>query len=122
MGIYTIGSIYGIRIYTYDALNDSSVTLFTKKYEKIMTKEQLKEVYLFYKELRELRVDEGEQGVEDDPEMGYHRRIIHIKTDIHFQIYTECTSTHELQNRNFMNFMTWYPISLSFFLEKFNGN
>ena len=99
MGIYTIGSIYGIRIYTYDALNDLSVTLFTKKYEKIMSKEQLNEVYLFYKEL-------------------------HIKTDIHFQIYTECTSTHELRTYEIQhrNFMTWYPISLSFFLEKFNGN
>jgi hypothetical protein len=99
MGIYTNGSIYGIRIYTYDAVNDSSVTLFTKKYEKIMTKDQLREVYLFYKEL-------------------------HIKTDIHFQIYTECTSTHELRTYEIQhrNFMTWYPISLSFFLENFNSN
>ena len=96
MGVYTNGSIFGIRIYTYTS-EEENKTLFTKKYEEIMTKQQLQEAYLFYKD-------------------------INVMTDIHFQIYTECTSTHdarEYENQN-RNFMMWNPITLSFFLENFN--
>jgi hypothetical protein len=41
MGVYTNGSIFGIRIYTYTSDKEETKTLFTKKYEEIMTKQQL---------------------------------------------------------------------------------
>ena len=90
MGIYTNGDIYGIEIYRVD--NDDNITLFTEKYETIMNDEQMREVYLFYKELNE-------------------------KNSLFFKIYTECCSSLDKQNSNFMS---WYPISFDTFLEKFN--
>ena len=92
MGIYTNGSIFGIIIYT---VNDDNInSLFTKKYDIIMTDEQIKEAYLFYTKLNN-------------------------KNDVLFKIYTECSSTLDIINKE--NFFMWYPISLNIFLEKFGG-
>ena len=91
MGIYSNGSIFGIRIYTYD--NDDSIdTLFEKKYDEIMNQEQLTEAYLFYSQLNN-------------------------KNNIRFQFYTDCCSTYDIHNKD--NFMMWHPMSLQTFLERF---
>uniref|UniRef100_A0A6C0EQH3 Uncharacterized protein n=1 Tax=viral metagenome TaxID=1070528 RepID=A0A6C0EQH3_9ZZZZ len=90
MGIYTNGTIFGLRIYNFK--DDFSNTLFEKKYDQIMSPEEMNEAYLFYTGLNN-------------------------KNKIKFQIYTECTSTHNLYNN--ASFMMWYPLSLDSFLEKF---
>jgi hypothetical protein len=91
MGIYTTGSTFGIMMYTVGS-DDNIITLFTKQYDMIMSDEEKKEVYIFYTEL----ID---------------------KNDILFKFYTECSSTHELKNKNFM---TWHPMTLEQFLYNFN--
>jgi hypothetical protein len=91
MGIYTNGSTFGIMMYTVGS-DDNIITLFTKQYDMIMSDEEKKEAYIFYTEL----VD---------------------KNDILFKFYTECSSTHELKNKNFM---MWYPMTLEQFLYNFN--
>jgi len=48
MGVYISDAIFGIRIYIY---NDFADIIFEKKYDKIMSREQMKEAYLFYNEL-----------------------------------------------------------------------
>lgn len=68
MGIYDNGSMFGIRIYTFDN-NDLANILFEKTYHQIMSDEEKKEAYLFYSELNK-------------------------KNEIRFQYYTECTSTY----------------------------
>jgi len=90
MGIYASDDIYGIRIYTFK--DDFGDTLFEVKYDVILNDEQIKEVYLFYSELNN-------------------------KNDIFFSVYTECSSTLDLINRE--KVMMWYPMSLDRFLEKF---
>ena len=90
MGIYTSGKIFGIKIYTFDD-DDISYTLFERKYDVIMTVEQMKEAYLFYTEL-------------------------HDKNNVRLKIYTEFSSTYNKENKNYMD---WHPISLNVFLEKF---
>lgn len=91
MGIYSNGSIFGIRIYKFNDDGFSNI-LFEEKYCEIMSHEQMSETYLFYTELND-------------------------KNDIFFKIYTECSST--LNKYNIEKFMDWYPISLDIFLEKF---
>ena len=91
MGIYTSGKIFGVKIYTFDD-DDISYTLFERKYDVIMNNEQMKEEYLFYTEL-------------------------HDKNNLRFKIYTEFSSTYDKDNENYMD---WYRILLSIFLEKFN--
>lgn len=54
-----------------------------------MSDTQKKEAYLFYNELDN-------------------------KTEIRFQLYTECSSTYGKGS-----FLSWYPLSLNLFLEKF---
>jgi hypothetical protein len=93
MGIYTNGSIFGIIMYTFVSHDDNNITLFRKQYDIIMSDEQKKEAYLFYTE------------------------IIDKVDNISFQFYTECSSTHELQNKKFK---MWHPMSLNLFKEKFN--
>jgi hypothetical protein len=89
MGIYENGTIFGIKIYNFD--NDElSNILFEKKYDIIMSDTQKKEAYLFYNELDN-------------------------KTEIRFQVYTECSSTYDTGS-----FLSWYPLSLNLFLEKFD--
>jgi len=68
MGIYTNGSIFGIRIYNFND-DDFSNTLFEKKYNLIMSDEERKEAYTFYNELNN-------------------------KNEVFFRIYTECSSTY----------------------------
>lgn len=91
MGIYTSDKIFGIKIYTFND-DDISYELFERKYNVIMSVEQMKEAYLFYTELND-------------------------KNNIYFKIYTEYSSTYNKGNENYME---WYPISLDLFLEKFS--
>jgi hypothetical protein len=88
MGIYDDGNILGIRIYNFND-DDFSNILFEKTYNNIMSDEEKKKAYLFYNELNN-------------------------KNEIHFQYYTECTSTFDKGI-----FLRWYPMSLNQFLEKF---
>jgi hypothetical protein len=92
MGIYDSGNIFGIRIYNFND-NDFNNILFEQKYNSIMNDKQKKEAYLFYNQLNN-------------------------KNNIFFNIYTECSSTHDLINKD--TFMKWYPISVNIFLEKFS--
>ena len=89
MGIYTSGKIFGIKIYTLND-DDISYTLFERKYDVIMSVEQMKEAYLFYTEL-------------------------HDKNNVRLKIYSEFSSTYNKEN---VNYMDWYPISLNLFLKK----
>jgi len=91
MGIYSNGSIFGLRIYNFND-NDISNTLFEEKYHEIMSHQQMKQAYLFYS-------------------------ILNDKNGIFFKIYTECTSTLNPYNKE--SFMDWHPLSLQQFLEKF---
>jgi hypothetical protein len=88
MGIYDNGNIFGIKIYNFND-HDFANILFEKTYNEIMSDEEKKKVYLFYTELNN-------------------------KDEIHFQYYTECSSTY---GEGF--FLMWYPMSLNLFLEKF---
>jgi hypothetical protein len=92
MGIYSNGSIFGISIHT---LNDDDYNvniLFEEKYDEIMSHEQIREAYLFYTELND-------------------------KNNLLFKVYTECTSTLDIEKHNFMK---WHTISLNQFLENFD--
>jgi hypothetical protein len=92
MGIYSNGSIFGLRIYNFNDEDDGQ-TLFEEKYDEIMSHEQMREAYLFYNQLND-------------------------KNGIFFKIYTECCST--LNPYNTEPFMDWYPMSLNMFLEQFS--
>jgi hypothetical protein len=89
MGIYTNGAIFGIRIYNFNN-DDIDNILFEKKYDEIMSREQMRETYLFYKSLNN-------------------------SNDIHFKYYTECSSTYGTKS-----YFNWYPMTLDLFLEKFS--
>jgi len=91
MGIYSSGRIFGLRIYHFDE-NDNSKILFEEKYDKILTHDQIKEAYLFY-------------------------NLLNDKSEIFFKIYTECSSTLDINKESFM---LWQPITLTHFLEKCN--
>jgi hypothetical protein len=88
MGIYTDGSIFGIRIYNFND-DDFINILFEEKYDEIMTHEQMRETYLAY-------------------------MLLDNKNNIHFEFYTECSSTLNKYNKEI--FMGWYPMSLNIFL------
>lgn len=92
MGIYCNDMIYGIFIYYF---NDNKISniLFVKMYDEQMNEEQKKEAFLFYTNLND-------------------------KNNVFFKIYTECSSTYDIDNKE--NFFMWYPITLNFFLDKFN--
>jgi hypothetical protein len=90
MGIYDSGNIYGIRIYNFND-DDFSNTLYERKYDVTMNYKQKIEAYLFYTNLNN-------------------------KKDIFFKIYTECSTTYDINNKE--KFMGWYPMSLDLFLEK----
>ena len=92
MGIYSNGSIFGISIYTLNEDDYNINTLFEEKYDEIISHEQIREAYLFYTELND-------------------------KNNLLFKVYTECTSTLNIEKQNFM---MWYPILLNQFLEKFD--
>ena len=88
MGIYDNGNILGIKIYNFND-SDFANILFEKTYNEIMSDEEKKKAFLFYTELNN-------------------------KNEIHFQYYTECSSTYCEGI-----FFRWYPITLNLFLEKF---
>jgi len=90
MGIYSNGTIYGIKIYTFSEKDDYSTILYEQLYDTIMTDEQKLEAYVFYTEL------------------SFQAR---------FQVYTECISTLEPNDKT--TFKNWWPISLEQFLEHF---
>ena len=90
MGIYSNGSIFGIRIYNFND-DDFINILLEKTYNEIMSEKEKENTYLFYRELNN-------------------------KNEIHFQYYTECSSTYDKGL-----FFMWHPISLNLFLENFNG-
>ena len=69
--------------------DDYDNILFEAIYNEIMSNEEKKEAFLFYTELNN-------------------------KNGIRFQYYTECSSTYGKGI-----FLTWYPLSLNIFLEKF---
>jgi hypothetical protein len=91
MGIYGNGSIFGIQIYNFNE-NGVGNILFEEKYDEVMSYHQMREAYLLYTELNN-------------------------KNEIHFKIYTECSST---LSSNSDKFMMWYPTTLDTFLEKFD--
>jgi hypothetical protein len=68
MGVYTSGSIFGIRIYNFNDADFANI-LFEEKYHEIMSDERMREAYLFYIELNN-------------------------KHEMRFQYYTECSSTY----------------------------
>lgn len=86
MGVYNNGTIFGIKIYNFN--DDFSNILFEKKYHEIMSNEQMREAYLFYTKLNN-------------------------KNEIHFQYFTECSSTYGEGT-----YFGWCPMSLDLFLEK----
>ena len=86
MGIYVSGTVFGIKIYNFND-NDFSNILFEEKYNEIMSIEQMREAYLFYTELNN-------------------------KNEIHFQYYTECSSTYGEGT-----YFNWSPMSLEIFLH-----
>jgi hypothetical protein len=90
MGIYSNGSIYGIRIYKIND-DDSSSTLFEKKCDVVMSDDQKKEAYLFYSALENKNVS--------------------------FLLYTECSTTYDIHVLT--SYMTWIPMSLNLFLKYF---
>ena len=90
MGIYYSESIFGIKMYYFDDDVYHHI-LFEKKYNEIMSDEEKKKAYKFYTE------------------------IINNANYIHFQYYTECTTTY-----GEATFLSWAPMSLDTFLEKFN--
>ena len=69
--------------------DDFSNILFEKTYNEIMSDEEKKKVYLFYTEQSN-------------------------KNEICFQYYTQCGSTYGNEI-----FLSWYPMPLNIFLEKF---
>ena len=81
MGIYTNGAIFGIRLYNVNA-DDFANILFEKKYAEIMSREQMRDAYILYKELN-------------------------INQEIRFQYYTECSSTYGAGT-----YFNWCPMQL----------
>ena len=118
MGIYSNGTIYGIKIYTFaenasenrssqnvgsphifssneNENDDYSTTLYEQVYDTIMNDEQKLESYDFYFQLNN-----------------------NLSNQVRFQVYTECISTLEPNDKTI--FKSWLPISLEQFLEHFN--
>jgi len=91
MSIYSNGTLYGIKINRISNDFDTCETLLEIKQDTVMNEKEKRNVHLFYVALEN-------------------------KEDIHFQMYTECSTTHGEGN-----FMTWFPISKSQFLESFQN-
>lgn len=89
MGIYYSGKIFGIKMYNF---NDDGLdnVLFEKTYDKIISDEEKKEVYLFYNQLNN-------------------------KHQIRIAYYTECNSTYDSGT-----YLSWCPMSLILFLKEFD--
>jgi hypothetical protein len=80
-------SIHGVRIYNFTSTE--AILLFEKKYDEVMTTEQLNEAQTFY------------QGLSDND-----------KQTTSIQIYTECTKA--LDNSKYMS---WAPITINDFIS-----
>jgi len=137
MGIYSNGTIYGIKIYTFaenasenwssqnvgsphifssnaNENDDYSITLYEKVYDVIMTDEQKLEAYVFY-----TKVTQGfaeSRGRSKSAIFG--RDENNLSNQFRFQVYTECISTLEPNDKT--TFKNWWPISLEQFLDYFN--
>lgn len=92
MGIYSTGKIYGIKIYNFK--DDECNILCEEMHNKEMTAGEMSVVFSFYNELQD-------------------------KDDVRFQIYTEIFTTYDINDKE--TCLSWYPLSLNTFLEKF-GN
>jgi hypothetical protein len=92
MGTNPNDNIFGIMIYTFN--DDNVKLLYRKENEEKMSKEEMREAYLFYTKLND-------------------------KNDVQIKIYTEISSTLNLVNDK--NFMMWQPIQLSQFLQIFRN-
>jgi len=101
MGIYDSGSIFGIKMYNFND-DDISNILFEKTYNEIMSDEEKKEAYLFYKTW------------ENDYKYCEKYTELNNNNEIRFQYYTECSTTYGKEKC-----LMWYPMSLNIFLEKF---
>ena len=87
MGIYTNGTIFGLKIYNFNDDDDFANILFEKKCDERMSNEQMSEAYLFY-------------------------TMLNNKNEIHFQYFTECSSTYGEGT-----YFGWCPMSLDLFLH-----
>lgn len=89
MGIYTNGSIFGIKITsnTIDGIN----ILYEKQYNTIMNREQIQDVYLFYMTLIQNHNPDG----------------------IKLEGYMEYSSTYENGT-----FMMWSPITIEMLVKQ----
>lgn len=90
MGIYDNGSIFGIRMYTFNDDGGSNI-LFEKTYTEIMSEDEKKQAYLLYRHL-----------------------LLNHTNEIGFQYYTECISTYGKGS-----YLMWYPMPVNMFLDKF---
>ena len=93
MGMYDRGSIFGIRIYTFNDF-ECNTTLYEKKYHAIMTDEQKNEAYVFYTEMKDV----------------FPNKLL-------FKIRTECITSYNIHNKE--PFVLWHPILLPEFVETF---
>lgn len=93
MGIYESETMYGIRFYTI--INDDTYTLYLKRYDKQMTRDQTKEAFDFYNNL-------------------------HDKMNVFVQVCVEYTTTHEGGEEKGLSTM-WFPMSINRFIEKYRN-
>lgn len=96
MGIYTNGAICGIRMYNFND-DDFANILFEDKSDEIMSRERMREAFLFYTGLN--------NGLNNE---------LNNKNEIYFQYYTECSSTYGEGT-----YFNWCQLPLNVFLEKF---
>lgn len=89
MGIYTNGSIFGIKI-TSNTINGINI-LYEKQYNTIMNREQIQDAYLFYMSLSK----------NQNPD------------SIELQGYMEYSSTYENGT-----FMMWSPITIEMLVKQ----
>lgn len=99
MGIYSSGKILGIKIYNFND-DDLANILLEKTYNKPMSNQEMKNAYLFYTDLTNNNINASPPARE-----------------IHFQYYTECSSTYGAGT-----YFNWCPMQLNLFLEKFGTN
>ena len=121
MGIYSNGTIFGIKIYTFaDNDADFSTTLYEQVYDTIMSAEQKLESYVFYTELAQGFAESRERS-KSAKSVGFGRDEVLYKNNqsdqLRFQVYTKCIST--LEPNDTETFMSWWPISLEQFLKHF---
>ena len=95
MGIYSNGTVFGIRMYFVNDEEEEVTDVFEKTYETPMTEEQKQEACTFF------RTNLQEQ----------------VKEKIKFQYYTETWSTYDINNKTLIKM--WLPMQYSDFLKHF---